>query len=167
MLLEVGAKPNKGRMEGGKTDLVMASVDQNVELVRLLLRKGAKVNYGSRKRWPALANTAKNGRCDIVRLLIQWGADIDAELANGQRALHLATKKNHPDVVKALVAAGANRFKVDRDGRTPLWYAGEEATIGALYSCPTAARLRWTLDNVRMINFALSFVVGNCSCGLT
>ncbi len=101
------------------------SEDNDVELVRELIKAGANVNtrcdynnydkvftYNSRHGGETpLMVAARGGSAEIVQMLIDAGADVNAqnEKNNNQTALILATREGHAEVVKVLLAAGADK----------------------------------------------------------
>jgi uncharacterized protein len=72
----------------GLTLLMLASQEGRVEVVRLLLEKGARVNvkedgYGR----TALILASRNGHTDVVKSLLEKGADVNIKQHNGSNAL--------------------------------------------------------------------------------
>ena len=62
------------------TPLIYALSQRQHEVAKLLIEKGANVNYGKSvsDRWTPLIFAAKNGSKEISELLIKKGADINA-----------------------------------------------------------------------------------------
>ncbi|HBL56158.1 MAG TPA: hypothetical protein DDZ36_09885 [Deltaproteobacteria bacterium] len=95
-----------------------------MDIVKLLLELGAKVE--SRNRWKetALLLAASKGFREIVLLLIQSGADFSAEDVNEKTALLRAAQNGHLFVVETLLAQGANlhvnTFDLNGKGGTAL-----------------------------------------------
>ncbi|MEJ2780413.1 ankyrin repeat domain-containing protein [Stygiolobus sp. CP850M] len=74
--LEKGANPNtETLLTGRRTPLHKAPLNGHVEIVRVLLKRGAdpnaKDNYGS----TPLHEAAKEGHVEIVKLMLERGAD--------------------------------------------------------------------------------------------
>jgi ankyrin repeat protein len=117
-----------------RTALMFASENGHLEIVKLLIEKGAELNIitivGS-----ALSLAAKRGHLEIVKALILAGAEVEFskknfkeekesydsrmqttlrgitfESSNIYSPLYLAAKYGHLDIVKALIEAGANVF---------------------------------------------------------
>jgi len=109
MLLEYGANPDL--MYDGRTALLCAAKNGNLELIKRLLDRGAdpnlaSENLGSGRRTdygltPLMAASAR-GRTDIVRMLLNAGANLNLEDGNGRTALRLASIEGHRDIVKIL-----------------------------------------------------------------
>ena len=90
-----------------------------MEIVRLLLGKGAKVktdhNYENSPLWLA----SQKGSAEIVKLLLAKGADVNAEHFINGTALWVACESNHPEVVKVLLEKGAAVNVKDRGTGMP------------------------------------------------
>ena len=63
----------------GRTPLMCVAHEGHVELVRLLLDKGADVNAHSGDYGNALQAATSGGHEAVVRLLLEEGADINAQ----------------------------------------------------------------------------------------
>ncbi len=121
------------------TPLLEAVQNNHLEVAKLLIERGAKINIGL-KEYPSanpLLWAAGYGFVDIVRLLLDNGADpnvindtvafsIKAETLKMRfpwknvTALHLAAAANKANVVKLLIERGANRTIQDENGKTAL-----------------------------------------------
>jgi ankyrin repeat protein len=103
--------------------LQQAANSNHIDLVRLLLAKGAKVNVADGLGFTVLMGAAGNGERSgpLVKLLIEHGADVNARtietldsgkngvLALGRlTALQMAAGMAAFDAVEALVKAGAD-----------------------------------------------------------
>jgi ankyrin repeat protein len=95
-------------------------IDNNIEMIELLIAKGANINAGE---WTALHGAVKEGRRDIVELLIQKGADVNAKGKGGYTPLYYSIQKEDLDMAKLLITKSADINSKDNDGRTPLHYA--------------------------------------------
>jgi ankyrin repeat protein/L-ascorbate metabolism protein UlaG (beta-lactamase superfamily) len=113
-----------GRSEAGRTALQLAAFSGQVEVVALLLEKGADVNMKSikNKRSP-LHFAVWKGHTKVAHLLLKGGADLESKEVDGETPLHYAAASGELSVVKLLVAKGAKVNYVSRIGTTPLSYA--------------------------------------------
>jgi len=90
-----------------KTPLMYASEEGNLEIVKLLISKGANVNARTKRNWTALMLASGSGYTKIVKLLIEKGAELDVRDKGGGRAITNAKEKGHNEIVKLLKEAGA------------------------------------------------------------
>jgi|SRR5215468_2117825 len=117
-------------------DLVKASFDGRLDLVRSLTEEGANIN-GMGRNWNPLHAAIENWQIDIISYLLTSGADTEY-IFLGMRPLHhaidleidAATQANdsedpEPLITKILLDAGANINGKDHRGRTPLRMAIE------------------------------------------
>ena len=92
--------------EVGVTPIIVAA-GMNVEMVRLLVAKGARVNAKTSGGYTALMAAALNGQKEIVKLLLDNGADPTPKDTSNRTAIKYASEKNHNDIVDLLKRAGA------------------------------------------------------------
>jgi ankyrin repeat protein len=123
--------------------LLFASMSGDLEMVSLLLARGASPN----RRDSPLSEAITFGHADVVSALVAAGARIDLVEASGVNLLHWATLTNRPDVIPLLANAGAAINAIDEHGFTPLMYAatidfGDTATLRALVAAGADKTLR-------------------------
>ena len=110
-----------------EANIVEAAREQNLELVKKLIKQGVDVNEpdeDSRLGYNALIAACHYGHLEIVKCLIEEGkADIGYKDNVGCTALHRAAKFNRLDVVKYLIGKKASIDEKEDLGRTPLWSA--------------------------------------------
>jgi hypothetical protein len=110
--------------EYGRTPLHWAAWKGHIEIARLLLESGAKVNARSNNGFTPLHYAALEGHTNILHLLVENGADLEAQDDLNMRALHWAALNGHLPVVQDLIS----RYHVDinarnHNGNTALWWA--------------------------------------------
>lgn len=132
LLLTQGAKPNVLTEESKETALCMAASVGNLEVVKLLLLKGADVNLGAST---PLMEASAEGHVDIVALLLRSNAKINLVNSQGDTALSLACDIGNLEVVKLLLSYKADVNHGNKEGRTPLMkaaYNGHLDTVSML-----------------------------------
>lgn len=98
----------------GETAAMLAALHGNLEIVRLLVEKGAEVN---RPGWTPLHYAAVSGNVDLLRYLIDQSAYIDAQSPNRTTPLMMAARQDRIDAVRLLVEAGADPTPRNDAGR--------------------------------------------------
>jgi len=118
-----------------------------VELVRLLLDRGASIDSRTRFRTPmhgretALILASRGGHGDVVKLLLDRHAGVDLLDATHRSALSYAAQMGHGGIVERLLGVGGAVDPVDDQGRTPLHWAiagGHNAVALALIEAGAA-----------------------------
>ncbi len=110
----------------GSTALMWATFNVDHELVRALLKAGAKADFTSRYGASALAEAVKVDDLELVRLLLDAGANVNSPNLDHQTALMLAVSNGSLPVAKLLVERGANINAVEtfRNQNALMWAAG-------------------------------------------
>ena len=129
-LLDRGADPHATERTFGQTALMWAVAQQHVEVVRVLLASGARVDDRSRA-YPQVVSSsgnadpsgvfevllggytpllfaARHGDVASARLLIAAGAAVDDAAASGTTPLVVAAHGNHRELATFLLEAGAD-----------------------------------------------------------
>jgi len=101
----------------GETPLMLAAINNQLELAKLLIDRGADVN---RQGWTPLHYAATRGHREMMRLLLDHDAYIDSESANGTTPLMLAAYGAPPLAVKLLLEEGADPTLVNSGQATAL-----------------------------------------------
>jgi ankyrin repeat protein len=99
LLEEWGAQLlNHVHTQYGKTALILASMRNNLESVRLLIQSGAAVDFVDSYGWTALREAAYNGNVDTFKFLMEQGADYAAKDDQGRDALACAILGAKPEM---------------------------------------------------------------------
>lgn len=106
--------------KAGENAMMMAALNGDVELVKLLISKDAEVN---KKGWAPLHYAATNGHDDVVKVLLDNSAYIDAGSPNGTTPLMMAARGGHVSTVKLLLDNGADLNVKNQLGLTALDFA--------------------------------------------
>ena len=121
-LLKKGLDVNARDDQDGRTILMHATWFGHIDVMRILIDKGADVNAKNKNGATALILAADKGNAEIVSFLIDKGADFNAKDKNGT-ALILAADKGNAEIVSFLIDKGADINMKDSLGYTPLMKA--------------------------------------------
>ena len=111
----------------GSTALLWATYNVDHELVRALLKAGAKADVTNRYGSSPLIEAVKLGDVDLTRMLLDAHADPNSPNQDGQTALMLAASIGSQKIAEMLVAKGANVNAVENfRGQTALMWAAAE-----------------------------------------
>jgi ankyrin repeat protein len=83
--------------------LLCAVCKGNVEMMKFLLEKGARVDYGGREGPTPLLYAVDRGNVEIVKFLLEKGADIRIGNDAGNTPLRCAVDRGKMEIVKLLV----------------------------------------------------------------
>ena len=133
-LLEHGADTTIPDSDGKcVTPLHMASSQGWLEVARLLLSYGAKVDKKDKGGNTPFQVASRGGHFEIMELLLEHGACVDSRGCNGSTALHSATSiPGHVDVIQWLLDHGADANALDDNQCTPLHLAARETDLEAV-----------------------------------
>jgi ankyrin repeat protein len=107
----------------GATPLICAISIRSSECVKLLLDKGADIEYSCDGYTPLML-AAQEGLFDIVQILINNKADINAKHPdNGLSVLMAAARDGHLEIVNLLLANGVDVEAATTEGSTALMIA--------------------------------------------
>jgi ankyrin repeat protein len=133
-----GADVNSAN-SAGRSPLMEASAftpqGKAIDMVRLLLDKGADIDATDRQGFTPLAWAAQKGSAKVVALLLDQGAKVDAKDAFGRTPLMKAASTACLSCVRALIEKGADPNLADDQGKTAL-----DAALAAQFA-PGAAFL--------------------------
>jgi ankyrin repeat protein len=102
-----------------------------VQLVELLIAKGAAVNHQDEDGATALMYAARNGDTEAVNALLRNGASVNLADNDGETALMKAAASScNEETVRALLSAGADLTARDHKGRNAL------DSFRSSYACP-------------------------------
>ncbi len=95
------------------TPLHSAVAGKHLQIVELLLKKGAQPNVRERGGFTPLHTAAANGDVECIRMLILAGANIHLRSDDGKIPLHLAEEKNQHKAVDLLKQEITRRLRME------------------------------------------------------
>jgi len=111
----------------GSTALLWATYTVDREMVRALLKAGAKANVTNRFGSSPLAEAVKVGDVELARMLLGAGANPDSPNQDNQTALMLASSVGSLPIAKMLIDKGAHTNAVETfRGQTAVMWAAAE-----------------------------------------
>ena len=102
----------------GETILILATKQNNLECVKILINKKANLNQGDQNGNTPLMKAADGGNLEIVNLLLESGADVNQLNHNRHTALMNSAYNGHIAVVMALLDNGANVKIIGTDNKS-------------------------------------------------
>lgn len=126
--------------QGGSTALHWGAFNGDLEMVKLLVQKGADINHKTDQGISTLSISVQQGHLEVIRYLIEQGADIHAKNEDGYTAFHWSVEGGHIDVVKYFVEQGTDIGLQGINGNTPLHFSAEKGYLDCLkYLCEQGA----------------------------
>jgi ankyrin repeat protein len=117
----------------GHSPLTMAVVKGQIDLVRLLLARGADIETRDESEDTLLSLAASHGYEAIVAMLLDLGAAVDRAGRDQQTPLSRAAEEGMAAIVRRLLDAGAEVDSEDNCGRAPLaWAAAHKSGADAV-----------------------------------
>ncbi|RYP18613.1 hypothetical protein DL765_003820 [Monosporascus sp. GIB2] len=150
-------------LKSGQMSLRWAVETGDVEMVKLLLDRGADVAVTDKDGWTPLIAASSKGYVDIVRLLLATSG-VNADLKDsesGQTPLSWAAANGCEAVVQLLLDTGkVDTDSRDNNGRTPLQWAaerGHETIVRLLLKGTATCAHRQTLEGHGNSVYAVAF----------
>ena len=142
LLLTNGSKVNSEVGLHVNTPLHFAVRNGDIEIVKMLLDRGADVDAINLYNVTPLHIAVESKKVEIVELLLNHGACVNARNCNSSTPLLLAAKEDSEEIVKLLLKHGADVNSAytctSSEGYTPLCLAvkgGHEKVVQLLLEC--------------------------------
>ncbi|CCF47418.1 calcium/calmodulin-dependent protein kinase type 1B [Colletotrichum higginsianum] len=130
LLLDWGANSNASVTANISTPLHIAVSAGHLEVVRLLLAKGADCNITTGSGWTPLHSAVKYGQTKSAELLLEYGADVARADKLGWTPLLGAADGGNLSIAILLLSKGANTAATTADGWTALGFASARGDFG-------------------------------------
>ncbi|XP_014289694.1 ankyrin repeat domain-containing protein 29-like [Halyomorpha halys] len=131
-LIHLGADVNF-TTKYGDTALHVASANNALQAVKVLVQRGAGINIQDNDGVTALMFAANNSNSNIlVTYLLYSGADLSLKSKRGRTALHYAAEGGCSECVLTLLDNGAKLDRKDIDGFTSLHLAARGGHVGVV-----------------------------------
>ncbi len=112
----------------GTTAIMYAAANNDLELVRALIKAGANVKLANQLGTSAITEAAIIGSAPIIDALIKAGADPNFRTPNGETPLMAAARSGKVDAAKVLISAGADvNAKETWGGQSAIMWASAQS----------------------------------------
>ncbi|XP_066497221.1 M-phase phosphoprotein 8 isoform X2 [Hoplias malabaricus] len=102
---------------------MLAAASGQDDILRLLIKKGVKVNGRQKNGTTALMHAAEKNFLTTVAILLEAGSCLNAQTLGGETALMKACKRGNADVVRLLLEYGADCNILSKHKNTALHFA--------------------------------------------
>lgn len=103
----------------GGTQINWAVHHDNVDFIKLMVEKGAKLNNRNQWGMTELHTAIWRGNIRVVEYLLDQGSDPNIKTKEGWTAMHYAYRSGHDNIIAVLKKRGISMTEKDNMGRTP------------------------------------------------
>uniref|UniRef100_A0A4W5L1B1 Death-associated protein kinase 1 n=1 Tax=Hucho hucho TaxID=62062 RepID=A0A4W5L1B1_9TELE len=107
-------------ISNGTPPLLIAAGCGNIEIIDVLMTKGAEIQVHDKSGANAIYYAGRHGHVETLRFLHEKTCPLDVQDKSGETALHVAARYGNVDVVQYLCSIQANPDLSDRELETPL-----------------------------------------------
>ncbi|XP_051635079.1 M-phase phosphoprotein 8 [Manacus candei] len=107
----------------GMTLVMLAAAGGHDDLLRILIRKGAKVNGRQKNGTTALIHAVEKNFLTTVAILLEAGAYVNTRQSSGETALMKACKRGNSDIVRLMIESGADCNILSKHQNNAMHYA--------------------------------------------
>ncbi|XP_056145395.1 M-phase phosphoprotein 8 [Lampris incognitus] len=102
---------------------MLAAAGGQDDILRLLIKKGVRVNGRQKNGTTALMHAAEKNFLTTVAILLEAGSYVNARTLGGETALMKACKRGNTDIVRLLLEYGADCNILSKHKNTAMYYA--------------------------------------------
>jgi ankyrin repeat protein len=106
-------------LQSSQTPLDRAAFKGKVDVVRLLIERGAEVDSRDKWGWTPLHLASRYGHLEVSRVLIDHGANVNARKHESLDSATSSAYNGHLGIVKLLLERGADVHALNEEGQTP------------------------------------------------
>lgn len=107
----------------GMSLCMLAAAGGQDDILRLLIKKGVRVNGRQKNGTTALMHAAEKNFLTTVAILLEAGSYVNAQTLGGETALMKACKRGNADVVRLLLEYGADCNILSKHKNTAMYFA--------------------------------------------
>lgn len=128
------------------TLLQYAMMGANTECFKILMNRGADINYQDTTGATPLYCAVSSFRIQFMKMIITYGADTNKPNYFGYTPLHIASSQNRIESVRLLLEAGADPSLKNTNGETPADFSNNEEIKGLLKAYEGILDVKYALD---------------------
>ncbi|XP_068123026.1 M-phase phosphoprotein 8 [Hyperolius riggenbachi] len=113
----------------GMTLVMMAAAVGQDDILRILIKKGAKVNARQKNGTTALMHAAEKNYLTTVAILLDAGAFVNVQQVTGETALMKACKRGNYDIARLLMEQGADCNVLSKHQGNALQFAKQSNVV--------------------------------------
>ncbi|XP_075868086.1 histone-lysine N-methyltransferase EHMT2 isoform X4 [Nelusetta ayraudi] len=114
---------------GGWTPIIWAAEHKHVQVIRVLLNRGADVTIVDKELNVCLHWAAYAGSVDIAELVLNAGCSLASVNMHGDTPLHIAAREGYLECVTLFLSRGADIEIMNREGDTPVTLARPDTPV--------------------------------------
>ncbi|XP_051927506.1 histone-lysine N-methyltransferase EHMT2 [Hippocampus zosterae] len=128
-LLETGQVDVNAQDSGGWTPIIWAAEHKHVQVIKVLLNRGADVTINDKELNVCLHWAAYAGNVDIAEMVLNAGCSLASVNVHGDTPLHIAAREGYLECVTLFLSRGADIDTINREGDTPLTLARPDTPV--------------------------------------
>ncbi|XP_038673909.1 M-phase phosphoprotein 8 isoform X1 [Scyliorhinus canicula] len=113
----------------GMNLVMFAAAGGQDDILRLLIKKGAKISSRQKNGTTALMHAAEKNYLTTVAILLEAGSQVNIQQISGETALMKACKRGNADIVRLLLEYGADCGILSKHQNNALYYAKQSNNV--------------------------------------